>query len=614
MGYLSDPASQGGELIHLAFDIALNAISGRLIAQAGGQSLFNDGVYYNPASDAYEGFVALEQDVLDDLLAKSIDGTQVSDKTAFWISVINTLDQAVGVDNLTVGDLAALEATLVSSDSDLTVQKIQDKIQKNIDDNFSLTLAGDYINGTNSDDVYNGTIGDDYYSATYGNDTLFGDIGDDYLMGGHGNDVLIGGLGDDTLRGDAGDDVFQFNLGHGNDSVQDSYGVDKIVFGEGITADDLSFVRSGPYGLLITIDPSVGAGSILIENQFQSYGSIETLEFSDGSTFDPYAIDQHTYIGTEAGESLTGISSTWGGAGNDHIYGLGGNDTLYGYDGDDLLDGGEGNDVLRGYQGNDIYHMGLGNDYVVETLSGDDTFVYTGGLDKIYHTGGGDDVLVLDIDTTINDISFVQSGHHHNLVIDSGVNEIELQYFLYNYTYTTETVEFQDGFSTSLSNYQSWISGTSSADTLAGTASTDTLIGKDGDDVISGLAGDDDIHGGAGNDSLYGGDGLDNLWGGDGSDSFIFESGSAFNDIDVVGDFDLSENDVVDVTDLLSGYDALTDAISDFVQITDNGTDSSLFVDADGGADNFVQIATLLNVTGLTDEDSLEASGNLIAA
>lgn len=58
----------------------------------------------------------------------------------------------------------------------------------------------------------------------------------------------------------------------------------------------------------------------------------------------------------------------------------------------------------------------------------------------------------------------------------------------------------------------------------------------------------------------------------------------------------------------------MTDAITDFVQITDDGTDSTLAVDADGGADNFVAIATTLNEIGMTDEAALEASGKLITA
>lgn len=147
--------------------------------------------------------------------------------------------------------------------------------------------------------------------------------------------------------------------------------------------------------------------------------------------------------------------------------------------------------------------------------------------------------------------------------------------------------------------------GTSGADTLNGAVFNETLFGRDGNDTLNGNDGDD---------TLYGGGGVDTLSGGNDADTFVFESASAFSSVDTITDFDVSENDVIDIADLLSGYDELTDAITDFVQITDNGTDSALLVDADGGADNFVQVATLLGVTGLTDEDALETSGNLIAA
>lgn len=73
-------------------------------------------------------------------------------------------------------------------------------------------------------------------------------------------------------------------------------------------------------------------------------------------------------------------------------------------------------------------------------------------------------------------------------------------------------------------------------------------------------------------------------------------------------------NSVEDVLDLSSLLDPITSAIMDFVQITDDGADSFVAVDRDGGGDNFVAIATLTGVTGLTDEDALEAAGVLIAA
>lgn len=757
-GYNSDPILNAAEGVDLLFEYVTYQITGKLVAQAAGSALFNDGVYYNPASDTFEGFTAFKQDALDALVLQSNDANIVTDKTAFWISVINMIDSSVGVANLPAGELSALEAALVASDPTLSVQQLVDRIEWNIEDQLSWHVAGDDIVGTNNDDVYQGGIGDDQYSATYGNDTLSGGIGDDTLIGGFGNDVLNGQLGDDYLLGDGGDDIFHFNLGQGNDQIHDSTGTDKIVFGTGISAGDLSFTRVGADDLRIDIDPNVGAGSITLESHI-SGAVIETLEFSDASTVDMNALDLE-YIGTSGDDSMSGVKVGIGGSGNDTIYGMGGNDTIYGYGpnetsyttvnylyggegddtiygdrgidhltggiGDDTLQGGygddayyfnygdgddsvyevggtdkivfgagitqqdvtltrigydlsisvdsglggsvlvqwqyysagyaleqvefsdgsivnisdldihlygssandyltgssgndvihglEGNDTIYGYAGNDTYHMGLGNDTVQDVGGGDDTFVYTGGMDKIYQRDGGNDTLILDIDTTINDIAINQSGNHYNLVIDAGVNEVQLQWFFYNSYYPTETIEFQDGFVTSLIDFPSWQHGTSGVDTLNGTAGVDTIIGKDGNDVLSGLAGDDDIHGGSGNDTLYGGDGLDNLWGGTGADTFTFEGASAFNNVDVIGDFDLVEGDIVNVADLISGYDPLTDAIADFVQITDNGTNSTLSVDADGGADNFVQIATLNNVTGLTDEEALETSGNLIAA
>ena len=147
--------------------------------------------------------------------------------------------------------------------------------------------------------------------------------------------------------------------------------------------------------------------------------------------------------------------------------------------------------------------------------------------------------------------------------------------------------------------------GSQFADTMTGTAQAQTLVG---------LAGDDTINAGDGHDILYGGSGIDTLYGQGDADTFVFEALSAFTASDNVQDFSLAEGDMLDISDLLIGYNALTDAITDFVQITDSGAHSILSVDADGGADAFVQIATLSNITGLTDEEALETSGNLITA
>ena len=147
--------------------------------------------------------------------------------------------------------------------------------------------------------------------------------------------------------------------------------------------------------------------------------------------------------------------------------------------------------------------------------------------------------------------------------------------------------------------------GTQSADTMNGTAQSQSFVGLEGGDTIMA---------GGGGDALYGGSGMDELYGEGGADTFMFEAISAFTAIDNVRDFSLADGDMLDISDILEGFytNPIAQAITDFVQITDNGTNSFLAVDADGGADNFVQIATLYGQTGLTDEDGLETAGTLI--
>lgn len=137
----------------------------------------------------------------------------------------------------------------------------------------------------------------------------------------------------------------------------------------------------------------------------------------------------------------------------------------------------------------------------------------------------------------------------------------------------------------------------------------DTLNGTTSDEVIHGYYGDDILYGDDGSDALIGGLGADTMTGGNGADTFFIGDDA----VDTITDFDTAQGDALNIASLLTGYDPTTDAITDFVEITDDGTDSTLKVDADGGADNFVTVATLTGVTGLTDEDALEVAGNLIA-
>ena len=261
---------------------------------------------------------------------------------------------------------------------------------------------------------------------------------------------------------------------------------------------------------------------------------------------------------------------------------------------------------------------------------GDDLYVYRGGLDYVYDVGGGEDTIWITDGRTINDITMVQDGNSAEIIVDNGVNEIYVNRLTHtNTSYHIEWLTFDNGFTADLQNYQDWVWGTSGDDTITAVHNPHTIIGVGGNNVLTGGAWDDRIHGGDGDDVIYGGDGDDWLWGGagddilhggngndllhggEGADTFLFLSG--VTGVDTVLDFTLSDQDVLDVSDLLGLYDPLQDAIADFVRFTADGGDTLLEVDESGSGSSFSTIAVLKDVTGL-DEQALLTSGHLLVA
>lgn len=134
--------------------------------------------------------------------------------------------------------------------------------------------------------------------STAGNDTIWGSSFGDNAFGGagadtiqmfSGADTLTGGLGNDRLEGGEGADIYVYNIGDGDDVIydyrqSDNTATDVLIFGEGISIDDLIFSR--PAGdstdLLITFQNQ--SGSILIDHQTWSDSGIELFQFADGST------------------------------------------------------------------------------------------------------------------------------------------------------------------------------------------------------------------------------------------------------------------------------------------------------------------------------------------
>ena len=90
-----------------------------------------------------------------------------------------------------------------------------------------------------------GTDDNDTLSASTENNLVFGKGGNDTISGSGGNDILDGGEGNDYLYGGYGDDTYIFNKGYGTDVINDYNGLDTVKFGEGISPEDIAFVKNG---------------------------------------------------------------------------------------------------------------------------------------------------------------------------------------------------------------------------------------------------------------------------------------------------------------------------------------------------------------------------------
>jgi Ca2+-binding RTX toxin-like protein len=156
--------------------------------------------------------------------------------------------------------------------------------------------------------------------------------------------------------------------------------------------------------------------------------------------------------------------------------------------------------------------------------------------------------------------------------------------------------------------------GSALADTLDGRGGSDGLYGYDGDDILIGGAGADSIHGGIGNDTYVLSAGFVGIVGA--TDFYMEYADEGTDKVKFVGvsAAGLGQSDILDLSLFLEEYDPLTEAITDFVEITTSGSNSIVKVDVDGGGNSFMQIATISGVVGLTDEAALVSSGHLIAA
>ncbi|WP_310607441.1 putative Ig domain-containing protein, partial [Buttiauxella brennerae] len=262
--------------------------------------------------------------------------------------------------------------------------------------NVKVVNNQDVIYGTSGNDNITGKTGDTIIYGGAGNDTITDNSGDNTIYGGAGNDTItgngtiIGGTGNDWINATVvgSDDTFLFDLGDGQDTIINRGGVDKIIFGEGITSDMISYRKDSTTLYIVVGDKG---DQILLSNYFDTgtygngqniYQTIKRFEFADGTVWEDIRQKTLTQYYPDTTNTITG--TPW----DDIIYAGSGNDTITDNSGNNTIYGGAGNDTITG-KGTII--GGKGNDWVNATVVGsDDTFLFNlgDGQDTIINRGG----------------------------------------------------------------------------------------------------------------------------------------------------------------------------------------------------------------------------------
>jgi Ca2+-binding RTX toxin-like protein len=124
------------------------------------------------------------------------------------------------------------------------------------------------------------------------------------------------------------------------------------------------------------------------------------------------------------------------------------------------------------------------------------------------------------------------------------------------------------------------------------------IAGGSGIDVIYGTSGDDILNGGDGDDILFGRLGNDELTGGGGADTFVYRA--VAEGPDTITDYDLDEQDVLDISGILVDADPndVVANIDNYISATSDGSDTRIAADPTGsGTFDDADIATLAAVS-----------------
>ena len=355
--------------------------------------------------------------------------------------------------------------------------------------------------------------------------------GDDTVNGfDESDDTIEAGLGDDTVSGLEGSDTIIFNLGDGNDAVNES------VSGEG--TDTLKLVGIDPAGMVATKDgndlvltfTSSPSDSIRLVSQLSTYSFgyratqvIERVEFDNGTVLSDSDLSDLAFqaLATSASETINGTNDA---------------ENLFMSDGDDTLIGGRGNDV---------YVRAAG-------VSGDDR-IDDGGINS-FDTIRFEDVLSSQITVTLDGEDVIFGLPSGSVTIVGQQNSLGWN--------VIERIEFADGEVWNKADITAAFVTASGMDALVeGDALDNTLTGTAADETLDGKAGNDDLSGGSG------------------SDLYVFTRGSDNDRIADSGDDTRYSVDRVELTGINPDEVTLSRIANNEIQITINDTGETLVLE-----------------------------------
>ncbi|MEL6640194.1 MAG: G8 domain-containing protein [Pseudomonadota bacterium] len=321
-----------------------------------------------------------------------------------------------------------------------------------------------------------------------------------------------------------------------------------------------------------------------------------------------------------------------GDEGDNVIFGQANRDRLYGGDGDDVLNGGSENDHLFGGSGADRF---VDNDDSVDDIH--DFNIAEGDLLDLSEVADRFGLSSAEMEAALNlrtigrgvRVELDVEGVSHSLVVIRGVQADVLRKaapWILSADGTSvgpTPTESQEASQVDDSAVQAGPTPVETpvaetpvsspetggvnvnATTLLGNSGNNTL--KDGDEstLIAGLGGRDEIYGGDGDDVIIGGSGRDKMTGDAGADTFVFGTATLDGFRDDVYDFDVSEGDKIDLSEIAEAYGLSEDEMIATIDLQKIKPGLKIQLELDGTSHKVAVLHGLDNSDVAAVEDSL---------